>query len=159
MTLPMAVEPRLSLFVRGIPQPKGSKRGFVVKRKHTGKLQAVVVDDSKKTMRQWEGDIRRAVQETWVGPPLEGPVAMTLNFVFLHLKSAPKRHPPIFKDTGPDWDKLSRVVGDAMEGIVYRNDGQIASVFVATRYGPEAGVHITVSTLPTREEVAPALPM
>lgn len=130
MTLPF------SIFIRGIPQPKGSKKAFTNPRT----LRPIIVDDNKKTMRQWESDVRRAVQEAWQGPPLEGPVSLNVCFVFLRPKSAPKRNPPVFKATTPDYDKLARIVGDACEGIAFRNDAQIARAIIEKRYGDEAGL-------------------
>jgi Holliday junction resolvase RusA-like endonuclease len=136
-----------SCFVRGLPQPKGSKRPFIVKSKDSGKLRAVTVDDNKPTMRTWERAIQWVVQNEWQGPPLEGPVRLWLVFVFPRPKSAPKRQPPAWKDKKPDMDKLFRLVGDALTGIVYRDDAQIASAIIDKRYGDEAGVGIAVEPL------------
>jgi Holliday junction resolvase RusA-like endonuclease len=147
-----------SCFVRGIPQPKGSKRPFIVKSKDSGKLRAVTVDDNKPTMRTWERAIQWVVQNEWQGPPLEGPVRLWLVFVFPRPKSAPKRRPPSFKDKAPDWDKLARLVSDALTGVAYRDDAQIASAIVEKRYGDEAGVGIAVEALVEARLIPEAVP-
>jgi len=60
------------------------------------------------------------------GPPLEGPVCISLTFYLPRPKSAPRRvvHPA----TRPDLSKLVRSVEDALTGIVYRDDAQIMSL-------------------------------
>jgi len=137
MTLPFSV------WVKGVPQPKGSKRGVV--HKATGRV--LIFDQNAPKMRTWERAIQWVVQNEWKGPPLEGPVRLWLVFVFPLPNSAPKRRPPAWKDKKPDIDKLFRLVGDALTGIVYRDDAQIASVIIDKRYGDEAGVGIAVETL------------
>lgn len=137
MTLPF------SCFVRGLPQPKGSKRAVI--HKATGR--ALIFDQNAPKMRTWERAIQWLVQNEWQGPPVEGPVRLWLVFMFPMPKSAPKNRPPAWKETKPDYDKLARLVADALTGIIYRDDSQIASAIVDKRYGDEAGVAIAVEAL------------
>lgn len=135
--------PPFSCFVRGLPQPKGSKRA-IWSEKHQ---RALIFDQNAPKMRTWERAIQWVVQNEWKGPPLEGPVRLWLVFIFPLPKSAPKSRPPAWKMTAPDLDKLFRLVGDALTGIIYRDDAQIAGMIVDKRYGDEVGVGIAVEAL------------
>jgi Holliday junction resolvase RusA-like endonuclease len=137
MTLPFSV------WVKGLPQPKGSKRGVV----HKATSRVLIFDQNAPKMRTWERAIQWVVQNEWQGPPLEGPVRLWLVFVFPLPKSAPKRHPPAWKVTKPDSSKLLRLVEDALSGTVYHDDAQVASLLVDKRYGYEAGVQIAVEAI------------
>jgi Holliday junction resolvase RusA-like endonuclease len=132
-----------SCWVKGLPQPKGSKRA-VWSEAHQRPL---IFDQNAPKMRTWERAIQWVVQNEWQGLPLEGPVRLWLVFVFPLPKSAPKRHPPTYKETKPDASKLLRCVEDALTGIAYRDDAQIGSLIVEKRYGDEAGVGIAVEGL------------
>src|SRR3990170_6993175 len=137
MTLPFAVS------VRGLPQPKGSKRAFIIK----GQNRAVVVDANKPTMRTWERLIQWIVQQEWQGPPALGPLVLTLDFVFPRPKSAPKRRPKDWVDVRPDLSKLARLVEDALQGVIYADDAQVVQEHLSKRYGDEPGVHVFVDSL------------
>ena len=137
MTLPFAVQ------VRGLPQPKGSKRAFVIE----GQNRAVVVDTNKLTMRTWERLVQWVAQEHWEGPAASGPLAVTLEFIFTRPASMSKRRPKQWVDVRPDLSKLTRLVEDALIGIVYRDDAQIAHEHLSKRYGDEPGVHIFIDAL------------
>ena len=49
--------------------------------------------------------------------------------------------------TKPDLDKLERAIGDALTGIVFRDDSQIAWWSVWKVYGEPARAHIEIATL------------
>jgi len=104
--------------VRGLPQPKGSARAFLVHGKP-------VITSTTRNLKQWEQLVRFQLQD-FDGPPLEGPVCISLTFYLPRPKSAPRRvvHPA----TRPDLSKLVRSVEDALTGIVYRDDAQIMSL-------------------------------
>jgi len=46
--------------------------------------------------------------------------------------------------TRPDWDNLSKLVSDSLEGFAYDNDSQITTAFIAKRWGEPARIEITL---------------
>ncbi len=46
-----------------------------------------------------------------------------------------------------DADNIAKLVSDAFNEIVYADDAQVASLIVQKRYGPLAGVTVTVAPL------------
>jgi Holliday junction resolvase RusA-like endonuclease len=86
----------------------------------------------------------------------EGPVALHVVFTF----TRPRAHfgtgrnarqlkpsAPWYVHGRPDADKLLRAVGDALTGVAWRDDGQVASVRVAKVYGPLAQAWVEVKPL------------
>ncbi len=76
-------------------------------------------------------------------PLLIGPVSVGVIFAFSRPKShyragkhagSLRANPPRFVSVQPDIDKLCRAVGDALSGIVFRDDAQIAVWSVAKVY-------------------------
>lgn len=126
-----------SCFVKGVPQSQGSKRAFI-----TGD-RAVVVDANPTKLKDWRTAINFVLQSKWEGPPLEGPVEVTLNFWLLRPASVSekKRPEPHVK---PDLDKLTRAAFDAMTGIVFKDDAQVTTIFASKTYSPESGLIIEV---------------
>ena len=44
----------------------------------------------------------------------------------------------------PDWDNVGKIVSDALNGVVYRDDAVVADATVSKRYGVEPRVVVTV---------------
>lgn len=149
MTTPTAEDPRSAImvpfqvFIRGIPRSKGSKRPF--RNKYSGKI--AMVEQGSDAQRAWESAVHSTVQAAWDGPPLEGPLEIRLVFYFLRPATASKNRPPTWRDKTPDLDKIWRLVGDALEGVVYRNDAQVCRALLEKRYGDESGAWIMVDAL------------
>jgi len=122
-------------FVRGVAVPKGSKKAFIAGGR------PIIVDDNRKALKDWASAVSGALQSDWEGPPLEGPVAVTLTFWFLKPPSARKRAYPVVK---PDLDKIARAVLDAMTGIAFRDDAQVVRLMLSKDYNAESGVHVSV---------------
>jgi Holliday junction resolvase RusA-like endonuclease len=131
--------------VLGVPVPQGSKRVF------NGHL----VDVNHAPLRAWRGAI---AHEIGLSTVLTGPVFVKLDF-FL---SRPKGHfgtgrnentlkpsAPVWPKTKPDLDKLVRACLDAMTGMVYADDSQVAALAVTKNYadGRQPGVHIEVEEM------------
>ena len=131
-------------FVRGIPAPKGSKKGFVSRSGH-----AIIVDSNKKSLRDWESAIRYVLQNGWTGPPHDGAVNVRLDFCLLRPPSvsAKKRPYPIVT---PDLDKLARACLDPMTGIVFRDDAQVTDLVLSKSYAEESGVRIVIEPITAR---------
>ena len=119
-----------STFIQGDPAPKGSTHSFAKgKVTHTAKSKA------------WEAEIRR--QLDYVGPVLEGPVAVKLRFWLARPKSVRREHPHV----RPDIDKLTRCVLDGLQGCIFKDDGQVISLDVVKTYvteWAEPGVQVFV---------------
>lgn len=119
-----------SFSVKGLPQPKGSTRTFVVGGKP-------VTTSANPRVGEWQRLVAFALQD-FPGGPFDGPVIVSLGFSLQRPKWAPKRvKVPAVR---PDLDKLVRAVLDAMTGIVFKDDGQVirltATKVYADAYSP-----------------------
>lgn len=148
----------VSFVVHGTPAPAGSKRGF-----YNAKAGRVIITDASEKSRPWKALVSDAAvqamtyhsDEGMFGdlPPLTGPLLVEFTFWMPRPKShfgtgkregvlkpnAPRHH------TGPpDVLKLARAVEDAMQGIVYMNDSQIACEILQKPYGSTARCEVRV---------------
>ncbi len=132
-----------SFVVYGKPQQRGSKnpmhirnkQGKLVTRPGTDNPMIVVPDDNVKS-KDWLAAVSAAAGEVCVGEDLmEGPLMLDAIFYFARPKShygtgrnASKVKPsaPKLHSNQPDLSKLVRSIEDAMSGVVYRDDRQIA---------------------------------
>jgi Holliday junction resolvase RusA-like endonuclease len=125
------------------PVPKGRPRYSAI----TGFVRTYT---PKKTS-DYETIVRETAQQA-MGPtePLETPTAVYLYIRLPIPKSYPKKRlqaclkgleRPIKK---PDIDNLAKSVLDGLNGIVYRDDGQIVSLHVTKVYASVAGVDVLV---------------
>ena len=127
----------------GVAAPQGSKNQFG--------------GESSKRVKPWRSDVARVAGMAMEGrPAATGPVEVTARFFF----TRPKKH---FRANGElradapnfvtskgigDIDKLERAIYDAMTGIVYLDDSQVARCFNDKRYDTNARVEIEVTGLP-----------
>lgn len=83
--------------------------------------------------------------------PMEGPVRLTLGFVFPRLATAPKRITSrVPKATKPDVDNLVKAFCDAANGLLWFDDSQVCDltalkIFAAV--GEQAGVDVVVESV------------
>lgn len=135
-----AAASQFSCFVRGIPAPQGSKKGFV----SGGHVN--IVDTNPMKLKDWRTAINFVLQDKWEGPPLEGPVSVTLTFDLPRpvSVSVKKRRLPHVK---PDLDKLVRAAFDAMTGICFKDDAQVTSVHASKSYGAETGLQLWIHSI------------
>lgn len=137
----------IEIWVPGIPAPGGSKSRIVING------HATMAPASKKT-KPWMALVAAFAQDAYRGPALEGPLQVEMHFRF----PRPKKHfhtgkknagklrsdAPIFHITTPDLTKVIRSTEDALTGIVWRDDKQVA-VRVATKtYADRPGVVVRV---------------
>ena len=120
---------RIDFFVPGVPRPQGSKTAFYVKA-----IGRAVLTDACKELKPWREAVAAAAREAYQGTPYLGPVTMRVTFYYQRPKNhygtgknAGKLKPsaPSRMSSGYDLDKLHRAIGDAMTGIIYRDDSQI----------------------------------
>lgn len=128
----------VTFFVAGIPQPQGSKTGFV----QGGR--AVVVDKNPKHLKPWRAEITRVALRSWLGRmPLDGAVSVYAVFVFEKPKSVKRESPSV----RPDLDKLLRALLDGVTDAktVWRDDAQVTQITAEKTYGDAPGVHVVIS--------------
>lgn len=144
--LPLEEPRRVSFRVLGVPQPKGSARGFVVM-KAGSKPRAIVTSDNK-NLRSWADSIRYAAQDAAV-EFFDGAVQLQIEFMFTRPKSSnPKKRP--FMTTRPDCSKLVRGAEDALNGILWKDDAQVVAIVATKRYvdGPGGAIVTVTEVLP-----------
>lgn len=136
----------IEFFVPGIPATAGSKTGF-----YNPKLKRVLMSPASKKTKPWMAVVSAYAKEAYSGPLLTGAVKMTLAFALLrpkaHYKSNGDLNPkkarkcPIVK---PDGGKMQRAVEDALTGIIWRDDSQVA-VWIGSKVYVERDPGVLVS--------------
>lgn len=140
----------LCFTVFGVAQPMGSKRAFIPK----GWARPVVTD-SNRSLKSWQQLVMDATAQAILALPpterrlLQDGVRLTVVFYLPRPKSAPKRITA--HTTAPDLDKLVRALGDALTGVVYRDDAQIVDLVALKRYAalgavPSVEIRVEPST-------------
>jgi Holliday junction resolvase RusA-like endonuclease len=121
--------------VFGLPVAQGRPRAY-----KTPAGQVRVFDPAN--ARDWKRTVQAQVLTQKPPAPVEGPLAVALQFFLPRPPSLPKRER--FPAKRPDAENLAKAVLDAMQGVVYRDDGQIVRLSIAKDYGPAPGVVIHV---------------
>lgn len=131
----------IEFYVPGRAVPAGSK-------KHVG--HGVVIDTSGAQGKQWRAVVQLAAASAFQGPPLEGPLRVTMWFGRLRPKAHFKANgelrsnAPAYPTGKPDVLKLARAVEDACTGILWRDDAQIVYEALCKVYAEVAGLRVTV---------------
>ena len=141
----------VEFFVPGIARPQTRPKTF-----RNPKTGGVVTSSSSKPVRNWRERIYVEAQVVKPPSPWEGPVSMTAIFVFSRpaghyrkngeLSAEGRRRPKPMGGVG-DWDNLGKAVSDALEGLFFGKDSQLAPVLVDKVYcgrEQQPGVHITI---------------
>lgn len=130
--------------VYGKAEAQGSARAFMPK---GGRFPVVTHDNPR--VRGWRDRIADAASRALNGSGqfANGPVRIVAEFYLPRPKSLPKRRtPPHMK--APDVDKLARSLGDALSGVLYRDDSQVVQMKVSKFYAgvgesPRAVIAVT----------------
>jgi Holliday junction resolvase RusA-like endonuclease len=130
--------------VHGTPQQQGSKNQFGA-------------ESNAAKLKPWRASVAQAVGEAWGGKPaLLGPVRISVTFGFMrpkaHYRTGKNAHilrddAPTYKTSTPDGDKLARAIGDALTGVVYKDDSQIQWGFLEKVYDTTSYADITIIDL------------
>lgn len=131
-------------FVAGPPVAKGSK---VAGRTNAGRLFTRETNAAKQ--KPWAAAVRVAAIKAMNGAqPLIGPVRLDIDFFMPRPKKHFRRNgelrpdAPKFHDIKPDRDKLLRCVGDALSGVVYKDDCQACAGQISKLYTTGPGARI-----------------
>lgn len=140
----------ISFTVIGIPAPQGSKTSWGTEaNKNTRPWRAAVAASASTAHMTTDGQSR--VLEC--APLLTGPVKVHARFYFPRPKShyrtgkrasELKPNAPLYCSTVPDLDKLQRAIGDALKGVILRDDSLIVHWDSSKFYGTPARAQITV---------------
>lgn len=127
-----------AFFVAGIPQPQGSKTGFVVGGR------AVVVDKNPGALKPWRKQVAAIAGKSDL-PQLDGPVRVHAVFVLPKPKSVKRDLPHV----RPDLDKLARALLDGItDAGVWKDDSQVVELDTSKVYGDAPGVHVVITKVP-----------
>lgn len=82
-------------------------------------------------------------------PWLEGPLRLTIIASWLHPAGLSQSAAVIGvpHEGKPDWDNVGKLVSDALNKIVWRDDAQVADARVIKRWRGEAGLHVKVERI------------
>ena len=97
---------------------------------------------------EYKATVKMAAKAAYSGPPLTGPLAMWVLCVF---PSKSKHRRP--KPTKPDCDNLGKSTADALNGLTYKDDGQIVMLVVEKCHAAkdeQPHVVVTIEPLPER---------
>lgn len=133
-------------------QPQGKGRAKAARRKAKGGGEYVALITPEKTVA-YEGLIAYAAQQAMNGDELiDRPVYLTVQafFAFPKAMSGKKKAArDVHWHTGrPDTDNIVKAVGDALNGVVWRDDTQVALVKASKQYDETPRLEITVEALP-----------
>lgn len=129
---------RIEFVVYGKPAQMGSKKAFV----RGGR--AIITDDNSEKRKQWANAVSSVAAEVMRGRDLiSSPVQLRALFYFRRPNShygsgrnatTLKSSAPELHSQTPDLDKLIRCLGDAMTGIVFRDDALIWSMVISRHW-------------------------
>jgi Holliday junction resolvase RusA-like endonuclease len=132
----------VTFWVEGVPQPQGSKTGFVAGGR------AVVVDKNPKMLKPWRALVSAtAANEMVFREAAEGALVVRLEFRFVRPASVKAEKRP-WPSVRPDIDKLARSVLDSLKtGGVYKDDAQVVDLAATKVYADVPGVRVRVGRM------------
>lgn len=122
--------------VLGRPAPQGSKTYL-----GRGRFK-----EQSNYVSAWRNDVRNAAMLAFNGTPLTGPILTSITFIFARPKchyigNNPERplrnNAPFWHVSAPDKDKLERATNDALKGVVWGDDSQVAATLSQKIYSCE----------------------
>ena len=116
----------MNLFIPGIPVAQPRHR--------TGRNGRTYEAERGHPIYAYKAAIKKAAKEPG-GLTLAGPVEVDFEFVFPRLKTASKKERwGMSKISKPDIDNLVKAVFDALNGLAFFDDSQVAAVIASKRY-------------------------
>ena len=142
----------VSFRVLGLPQAKGSTKAFTPK----GWTRPIITSTCK-GLKAWEQAVRYEAQHAAEGAFFVGPVELSVGFHLPRPVSLPKRVTAHTKR--PDLDKLTRAVGDALTGVLWKDDSQVTYISARKSYALDqpGGATITVRAISEPDATQPQL--
>lgn len=101
---------------------------------------------TKPETRAYQKVIKQIAALHWRSTPPVADNAIVLTVTIRRAK--PKRKPlPIVPITRPDIDNVAKTISDALNGLIYHDDGQIADLRVRKIWSTDDGVDVTVDAV------------
>lgn len=134
---------QITFTVPGVPIPQPRPRATLAPGGRSARIHevthiknAVTGERRPHPIAAFKATVRLAAEAVYKGAPLSGPLGISCRFIFPRPKSmlwAKRPMPRVVKTGRPDWDNLGKSVCDALNGLLWIDDGQIAAAFV-TKY-------------------------
>ena len=143
MNKPTTSSAAIEFTIPGAAAPQGSKRAI---RLRTGRT--VLVESSAK-VKPFRAVAALAATEAWRGPPYRECVGLEVTFRFVRPKSHYKTDGSLrvgvpLAPGKPDIDKLLRALLDALTGVIYVDDLQVACIWATKEYGARSETVVSV---------------
>lgn len=143
MNKPTTSSAAIEFTIPGAAAPQGSKRAI---RLRTGRT---VLVESSARVKPFRAVAALAATEAWRRPPTADAVGLEVAFRFVRPKSHHKSDGSLragapLTPGKPDIDKLLRALLDALTGVVYVDDAQVACIWATKEYGPRAETVVSV---------------
>jgi Holliday junction resolvase RusA-like endonuclease len=146
---------KIEFFVPGIPSTAGSKRAIPIFASVGGARvwkRNVVIDDAKRG-KGWRESVQSAAISAMAGgDPVRGiPLYLQVTFTMPRLKSHYRKNgdlkgdAPTWQMVKPDATKLIRAIEDAITGICWHDDAQVALQYAQKVYGSKPGASVVIS--------------
>jgi len=143
---------RVVFTVPAIPvaQPRQRHRAFVA----GGHVRTQNFTPARHPVQAFKATVRLAASQAHIGAPLEGPLALVATFVFprpgrLCWKKRPM--PRCWHHSKPDTENVLKALQDALTGLLWKDDAQIAEVRCSKVYAAgdeQPAVSVRVEQLP-----------
>lgn len=124
------------------PVPKGRPRLGQAKIKGSA-FRTRPVAFTPKATRIYESKLSHYINYKYSGPPLEGPLSLTVIFYVKKPKSTKR----IYPEVRPDLDNYLKAVMDACNRKLYNDDGQIVTLSSSKFYGDKPRIEILLTKL------------
>jgi Holliday junction resolvase RusA-like endonuclease len=124
----------LTVHIPGVPVPKARARVVV----RGGKARSYTPDSTA----AYEEQVRRCARQVmhmlppWIDCPLRLDIDVWLPIPASWSADRRKAASGHYHANRPDADNIAKAISDALNGIAYGDDGQIAELMIAKRYGP-----------------------
>ncbi len=146
----------IELFIPGEPVGKQRARVFPVRTK-TGFIVRRGVTPEKTA--NYEALIKQLFAVAYPGfIPLEGPLSLVIEACLLIPKSVSGKRQAameageILPEKRPDVDNIMKTAADALQGLAFRNDSQIADAQIKKRYSRTQGMRVRLESLMRSEQ-------
>ena len=138
----------IELVIPGEPQAKGRPRFYPIRTKAGRTFGRAVTPERT---RNYEVYIRELFVLAYPGfIPMEGALSMEVDAYLGIPKSASKRKRDMMEagavvpERRPDFDNLAKTAGDALNGLAFRDDSQIAEAVIRKRFSSQPRMIIRV---------------